>query len=195
MIQIDDKLISLDVIEQPFACDLSVCKGACCVKGDSGAPLEQDEVVEIEKAWPIVKEYLRDISVKSIEEQGFAVIDDDGDLVTPLVNGEECAYTIFEEGIAFCGIEKAFREKKINFRKPISCHLYPIRLSELKDGVAVNYHHWNICEAARKNGREKGCYVYQFASEALERKFGKEWVEELNHSAEWYFKEYVKRSK
>jgi hypothetical protein len=190
MIQIDDKLISLDVFEQPFACDLSKCKGACCVHGDSGAPLDETEVEAIEKAWPFVKSYLREESIKSIQEQGFSVVDDDGDIVTPLLNGEECAYAIFEDGIALCAIEKAFFANQITFRKPLSCHLYPIRLGKLRDGTAVNYHHWHICESARQNGKLLGTKVYEFAADALKRKFGDAWYEELNHSAHWYFKEY-----
>jgi hypothetical protein len=193
MIQIDDKLVSLDVLEQSFACDLGKCKGACCVHGDSGAPVEQEEVAEIEQAWPVVKKYLRDVSVASIEEQGFAVVDEDGDLVTPLVNGEECAYAIFEDGVALCAIEKAFFNKEVAFRKPISCHLYPIRLGKLKDGTAVNYHHWHICEPARENGQQVNVKVYEFAADALKRKFGEQWYDELNKSADWYFKEYKKK--
>ncbi len=192
MIQIDDKLVSLDVLEQPFACDLDKCKGACCVHGDSGAPLDESEVDEIEKAWPVVKTYLRDISVSSIEQQGFAIVDEDGDLVTPLVNGEECAYAIFDNGVALCAIEKAFFNKEIGFRKPVSCHLYPVRLGKLQDGTAVNYHHWHICEPARRNGKQIKAHVYEFAADALKRKFGEQWYEELNQSAHWYFKEYKK---
>jgi len=190
MIQIDDKLISLDVLEQPFACDLSKCKGACCVHGDSGAPLEEQEVEAIESAWPFVAPYLRKESVKSIQEQGFFVVDDDGDVVTPLVNGEECAYALFEDGVALCAIEKAFFDNRIAFRKPVSCHLYPIRVDKLRDGTAVNYHHWQICEPARKKGDQQAINVYQFAADALKRKFGDLWYKELNHSAHWYFKEY-----
>lgn len=180
MIQIGDKLVSLDIIEEKFVCDLESCKGECCVSGDSGAPLELHELEEIEKAYPVVKQYLQPEAVQSIEKYGFYLKDADGDLVTPLVNGNrECAYTIFEDGIAKCSFEKAFFEGKITFRKPVSCHLYPIRIQKLKNYEAVNYDRWDICSAACTLGKKLQVPVYKFLKDALIRKYGETWYQEL----------------
>ena len=150
MIQIGNTLLSEDVFDQHFACDLGACKGACCVHGDSGAPLTQAEVGQLELAWEHVAPLLPEAGRKAVEEQGLAVTDSDGDLVTPLVNGKECAYTLFEaDGTAKCGLEQAHFEGKTTWRKPLSCHLYPIRVKELLDFTALNVHRWSICEAAR----------------------------------------------
>ncbi|OFX90161.1 MAG: hypothetical protein A2W99_17730 [Bacteroidetes bacterium GWF2_33_16] len=190
MLQIGDKVVSLELLEEKFICDLEKCQGQCCVDGESGAPLENGEKELIEKFYPLFKNYLRKDSVESIENQGFAVTDRDGDLVTPLLNGEECVYTIFENDIAKCAIEKAFFDNKITFRKPISCHLYPVRLKNLYDNIeAVNYHKWSVCQPARELGCKKNMIVYKFLKDALIRKFGIDWYNELDEVASLYLKE------
>ncbi len=186
MLQIGNTLISTDVLEKKFVCDLEKCRGACCVAGDSGAPLDEDELQILEKIYPKVAPYLTEDGRKSIEKYGKYVIDSDGDYVTPLVNGElECAYTIFEGGIAKCGIEKAHADGKIKFKKPISCHLYPIRINKLKNGVeALNYHKWDLCKAACTLGKKLDVRVYQFLKAPLIRKYGEKWFEELEIAVE-----------
>ena len=184
MLRIKDTLISLDVLEKHFICDLAKCKGACCVRGDSGAPLEDDELPVMEEILPKVKPFLRKEGIEAIEEQGPYVIDMDDDFVTPLVNGNECAYVVFENGIAKCGIEKAYHAGAINFKKPISCHLYPVRLKKYSDFTAVNYDKWEICEPARKLGEKEQLPVYKFLHESLTRHFGEDWMRHLKIAAE-----------
>jgi len=188
MLQIGSTLVSLDLIEKHFVCNLSRCKGACCVHGDSGAPLDDEELNMIEEVYPFVKPYLREISIKTIEEKGKWQVDRDGDKVTTLVENNECAFVVFEKGVATCGIEKAFNEGKINFRKPVSCHLYPVRLTKYSSYVAVNYHTWEICKPAIKSGVKLGVPLFVFLKDALIRKFGEDWYQELEHSASEYLK-------
>ena len=183
MLQIGKAIVSLDVIEKKFICDISKCFGACCVEGDSGAPLEEEEKQIIEDIYPDIKEYLTDKGIQEIEKQGTSVIDDDGDLVTPIINGKECVYTIFENGVAQCGIEKAYFDGKISYRKPISCQLYPIRIDKYPEFEAVNYNKWEICKPARELGFKKGVPVYQFLKEPLIRKYGSDWYKELEYAA------------
>ena len=135
MIEIDDKIVSADLLRDCFACDLAACKGICCVEGNAGAPLETDEVDTLEEEYPNYKPYMTPEGIRAVEAQGFMVVDEDGDYTTPLVDDAECAYACTEEGITFCAIEKAFREGKTTFRKPISCHLYPIRLMRFSNGT------------------------------------------------------------
>ena len=190
MMQVGNCVVSTELLDEMFLCDLDKCKGHCCVEGEAGAPLEQGEEKLIEESYPLFKKYLRPESVEAIEKYGFSTHDRDGELVTPLLNGNECVYTIFEDGIAKCGIEKAFLDKKIKFRKPISCHLYPVRIKRLFDDVdALNYHFWNVCDPARDLGCQKKVYAYQFLKDALTRKYGKEWYNELVEAAEAYKKE------
>lgn len=180
MIAIRDTLVSEELLDKQFVCDLTACKGACCVEGESGAPLDQDELDLLEENWPKVKPYLPVDGVKAIEKQGFYVIDSDGDRVTPLVKGKHCAYTIFEkDGTAKCGIEKAWKEGKSSFRKPVSCHLYPVRLKEGSPFIKVEYHSWKICKPACACGEKLKVSVFQFLKEALVRRFGKAWYDEL----------------
>lgn len=188
MLQIGNSLVSLDLIENHFVCNLSRCKGACCVHGDSGAPLEDDETELLESAYPHVRPYLREESIKTIETKGKWQIDIDGDKVTTLVDNKECVFVIFEKGIASCGIEKAYFDGKTTFRKPISCHLYPVRLTKYSNFVAVNYHDWDICRPAIKSGIKLGVPLFVFLKEALIRKFGEEWYLELELSAREYLK-------
>ena len=180
MIQIQDVLVSEDLFIQSFACDLGKCKGACCVEGESGAPVEESERAALERIQEAVRPYLRPEGIAAIGEQGPYVRDADGDLVTPLRGGEECAYTIFDaQGIAKCGIEQAFREGKIDFMKPSSCHLYPIRITKVGGMDALNYHQWPICDPAKKCGKDLKLPMFRFLKNALERKYGKAWYAEL----------------
>ena len=184
MIEINNTIISRDVLENHFACDLSVCKGACCVMGDSGAPLEEEEVDILHSIFKDIKPFLRQEGIEAIENLGTSVVDFDGDRVTPLVDGKECAYVIFEKGIARCGIERAFMEGATNFRKPLSCHLYPVRITRYRTFDAVNYDRWDICKAAITKGEENRVTVYDFTGEALTRKYGGEWFSLLKAAAE-----------
>ena len=184
MIAIDNTLVSEELLEKKFHCDLTRCKGMCCVAGDSGAPLEESELAELEKVYPVISDMLTEAGRQSIEEQGLYLIDSDGDFVTPLVEGyRECAYTVFEGGIAKCGIEKAYFEGKVSFRKPISCHLYPVRITHYKAYDAVNYEKWSVCSPACRLGEELKIPVYIFLKDALIRKFGNQWYEQLEQAA------------
>lgn len=183
MLQIDDKIISLDIFEKKFICNLSKCKGACCVHGDSGAPLEDNETEILDSVFPIVKKHMRQVGVDAVESQGSSVIDNDGDKVTPLVNGMECAYVVFENGISKCAIEKTFELGEIYFQKPVSCHLYPIRIQKYKDFEAVNYHCWDICKPALQLGRKSDLPLYSFLAQPLIRKYGTPWYEKLKIAA------------
>lgn len=186
MIIIQNTLVSEDIIRREFVCKLSICKGECCVEGDAGAPLEKDEISEIAGNYEQIKYFMRASGLVTIQKQGFYEIDDQGDLVTPLIDNKECAFVYFERGIAKCAIEKAYFEKGIPFRKPVSCHLYPIRISLNKEYDALNYHQWPVCKSAMKNGKKIGMPVYKFLEEPLIRKYGKEWYNELCHVAEVY---------
>ncbi len=180
MIEHRGTLISEDLFEKKFVCDLNACKGECCVAGESGAPLEQLEADLLKELWPKFKEFIPEAGHRSVEEYGTSVIDSDGDLVTPLVDGsKECAYMIFENGIALCGIEKAWKAGAIGFRKPISCHLYPIRVAKLKFHDGLNYHQWPICKPACSCGAKLDVPVFRFLKDALVRQYGQEWYDEL----------------
>ena len=180
MLQIEDTIISLDLLEQNFICDLNNCKGACCIEGDEGAPLNANEVKIIEELLPIIWDDLSDKSKDIINNQGITYIDREGEPVISIVNGAECVFTFTDEkGICKCAIEKAYREGKTDFYKPISCHLYPIRLQKYNDYTAVNYHKWNLCKCARKLGNKMQMPVYQFLKEPLIRKFGADWFNQL----------------
>ncbi len=185
MLQIDDTIISLDLFEKTFLCDLSVCRGECCVEGEAGAPLEEEEISILEEVLPVVWDDLSEKSKEVIKQQGVSYMDEDGDFVTSIVNGCECVFTYFDEkGVCKCAIEKAYREGKIDFYKPISCHLYPVRLEKYKNFTAVNYHKWSVCHAAWDLGKKTGIPVYRFLKEPLVRRFGTEWYEQLEIAAE-----------
>ncbi len=192
MFQIENQIISLDLIEKHFFCDLKKCRGICCLEGESGAPLEENEIKILEKIFPKIKNYLTEESKEIIEKKGIWVIDEDGDKVTPLINKLECVYTIFENGIIKCAIEKAFLEGKTDFKKPISCYLYPLRITEYKNFDAVNYETWDICKHAIKLGKKKNIKVFQFLKEAIILKYGKNWYDELKLFNENYKKEILK---
>ena len=185
MLEIEDKRISDDIIEEYFCCDLCKCKGECCVEGDAGAPLEEEEIDQIEENIDSIKKYMTPEGIKSIGKEGVFVVDTDGDYTTPLVNGQECAYSFQEDSITLCAIERAYRNGDIPFNKPISCHLYPIRTFKMRNGhTGLNYHIWDICKEARINGAEKQIKVYQCVKEPIIRAFGKEFyscLEQADH--------------
>ncbi|CAN5380746.1 DUF3109 family protein [soil metagenome] len=180
MISIGNTLVSSEVLEEHFVCDLAKCKGECCIAGDSGAPLEDSELKEIETYYPEVKAMLQPEAIASIEKLGVYLKDSDNDWVTPLVNGNrECVYTIFENGIAKCSFEKAYFEGRIPFRKPVSCHLYPVRITKYKDFDAVNYDRWEVCAPACTLGKSLKVPVYKFLKDSLIRKYGDDWYQQL----------------
>lgn len=182
MIHIDDKVVSSEIIEKKFCCDVVRCKGLCCVHGSSGAPLSVGEVEVLKEIFPVVKPYLSLSGLKAIERQGTSVTDGDGDLVTPLVNGKECAYVAFGNGIATCAIEKAWLNKKVDFQKPASCHLYPIRVKVYKTFTALNYDVWDVCAPARQLGESKSMPVYRFLKDAIVRIYGESFYEQLEEA-------------
>ncbi|MEW5845821.1 MAG: DUF3109 family protein [Bacteroidota bacterium] len=184
MIEIDNKVVSSEILEQRFCCDLPRCLGKCCVYGDSGAPLTPIEAITIEQILHRVKPYMTPEGIAAIREQGVALTDSDGDLVTPLIDGKECAFTVFENGIATCAIEKAWNDGKIDFQKPLSCHLYPIRVKEYSNFTAINYHQWEVCAPARELGKKINLPVYKFLKDALIRAYGKEFYIQLEEAAE-----------
>lgn len=179
MISIGNSIISEEVITKKFCCNLLACKGECCVEGDSGAPLQTEEVGIIEANIEAIKPFMRAEGIEAVEQEGVFEVDEDGDLVTTLVKGAECAFVYFEKGMALCAIEKAYKEGKTNFYKPISCHLYPIRITKYSDFEAVNYHKWSVCADAVVKGNQKGIEVYKFLKEPLIRYYGKEWYAQL----------------
>jgi hypothetical protein len=184
MLPVKNTVIAAEVLQKAFVCDLTRCKGACCVEGDSGAPLEPEEAAVLESIFPQVVPFLRPEGVQAIREQGTSVVDSDGDLVTPLRDGQECAYTVFDpDGTAKCGIEQAYRAGAVPFIKPISCHLYPIRITKYRDFEAVNYHQWDICQPACALGEALQVPVYAFLKEPLIRRYGPDWYAEVEKAA------------
>lgn len=193
MIEIDDKIVSTDILSECFACDLGKCKGICCVEGDAGAPLEIDEVDILEEEYPNYAPYMTAEGRAEVERQGFMVVDSDGDYTTPLVDNAACAYAFEEDGVTFCAIERAYREGKCSFLKPISCHLYPIRVKQFRNGsYGLNYHRWAVCSAARECGKKLGVPVYKALREPIVRRFGEEFYRSLE-CAEELMKEEMNR--
>lgn len=191
MFQIQDTLVSLDLAERFFCCDLEACKGECCIEGDAGAPVTEAEVAEIEKALPVIAGDMLPAGRREVEENGVSYIDCEGDRVTTIVDGRNCAFTCYAPGgICLCAIEKARRAGKIAFRKPISCYLYPVRVTEYPAFTAVNYHRWKICHSAEVNGRRLGIRLYEFLKDPLTERFGKEWYDELALCCREYLKTY-----
>ena len=211
MVQIDDVVVSLDVFREKFLCNLDACKGECCIEGDAGAPVELEEVEKLEEVLPVIWDDLSPEARAVIDKQGVVYTDQDGDLVTSIVNGKDCVFTYYDEkGYCYCAIEKAYREGKCNFYKPISCHLYPIRIGDygpfkavnyhrykpischlypIRIGdygpfKAVNYHRWDVCKTAVLLGKKENLPVYKFLKEPLIRKFGQAWYDELENVAE-----------
>ncbi len=181
MIVIEDTLISEDLKSICFSCDLSHCKGDCCVEGDAGAPLEEEEISILEDYLDDIKPYMSVKGLKVVEKMGVFDYDEDGGYVTPLVNDRECAFVCFDNGISYCTIEKAWSEGKINFQKPISCHLYPVRLSKLRQHIAINYDHWDICKAALLKGKRENLPLYKYLKAPLIRRFGSSWYQKLEY--------------
>ncbi len=192
MLQIQDTLVSLDLAEQFFCCDIDACLGECCIEGDAGAPLTEAERDEIDRLLPVIEDRLLPSARQRIAEAGTSYLDPDGDLVTQIVEGRNCIYTCYAPGgVCQCAIECAYNEGKTGlFRKPSSCALYPVRLTEYPTFTAVNYHRWKICRAAEKKGRELGIRLYQFLKGPLTDRFGKEWYDELCEACEAYLEEY-----
>jgi len=185
MYQIGDVLISDEVLTERFVCDLENCMGACCIEGDAGAPVDLDEIMQIEEVLPIIWDQLSIPARKVINKQGVAYTDPEGQLVTSIVNNKDCVFTCYDEkGCCFCALEKAYREGKTRFYKPLSCHLYPIRHKRVGDLDALNYHQWEVCKAAVLLGQKKDVRVYEFLKEPLIRKFGEVWYQELTEAVE-----------
>lgn len=190
MLQIQDTLVTLDIIEQFFLCDLGKCFGECCIDGDAGAPITDEEAKIIEDLLPVIWDDLLPQAQQEIKENGVSYIDIEGDRVTTIVNGKNCAFSCYDKnGMCLCAIEKAYRAGKTNFYKPISCHLYPLRIKEYPTFTAVNYHRWKICKCAEVLGRKEGVRAYQFLKEPLIRRFGKDWYDELAFTCEQYLKD------
>jgi hypothetical protein len=188
MIQLGKTLISEEIIDKDFVCNLSACKGACCIDGDAGAPLEESELKILMDIYPKVKPFLRPEGIKAIEEQGLFTTSD-GEHETTLIDGKDCAYVTFDEkNTAMCGIEEAYNQGETSWKKPISCHLYPVRVEDYSEFSAVNYHKWQICDDACTLGKELQVPVYKFVKQALIRKFGEDWYAELEKVAEEYLK-------
>ena len=180
MVQIQDVVVSLDVFRDKFLCDLDACKGACCVEGDAGAPVTLDEILELEEILPEIWQDLTPQARQVIDQQGVAYPDPEGEMVTSIVAGKECVFTLRDtHGCCLCAIEKAWREGRVGFIKPISCRLYPLRVADFGDIRAVNYHRWDICKAAVLAGNKCGMPLYRFLKEPLIERFGQEWYDEM----------------
>ena len=188
--QIDNVLLTTEILTERFCCDLDACKGECCVEGDAGAPVTLDEGAAIEESLDVVWDDLNASAQTVIDKQGVAYTDQEGDLVTSIVGGKDCVFTCHENGCCFCALEKAYRAGKADFCKPISCALYPIREVRLKNGlIGLNYHRWDVCKDAVKKGKELDLPVYKFLKEPLTRRFGAAWYEALEEAAEEILKE------
>lgn len=195
MLEIQNTLVSLDLAEQFFCCDLDSCLGECCIEGDAGAPITEEEKKKIEEILPEIYDELLPAAKREIDSNGVAYIDEEGDLVTSIIDGRNCVFTCYEAGgMCHCAIERAYRQGRIDFCKPVSCHLYPLRLTEYSTFTAVNYHRWKICKCAELLGRKNGVRLYQFLKGPLERRFGKEWYAELCEACEAYLSEYGKET-
>lgn len=183
MIEVGGHLVSDELIKENFICNLTKCKGACCVEGDSGAPLEKDELSILDEIYPKIKHLMTEKGIAAIEEQGTHVKDFEGDYTTTCVDGnKECAYVTWENGITKCAIEKAYEQGIVDWKKPISCHLYPIRLTKYPEFDMLHYDRWSICSPACTFGNEHQVKVYQFLKEPLIRKYGEEWYQELEEN-------------
>lgn len=189
----ENTLVTLDVVERFFCCDLDSCLGQCCIDGDAGAPITAEEEQEIRRILPEIWDELLPRAKQEIEQNGISYRDPEGELVTQILDNSNCVFSCYAPGgKCICAIEKAYREGRISFKKPISCELYPLRLKTLSNGsVAVNYHRWKICKSAEVLGRSKGLRVYQFLREPLVRRFGQEWYDELVANCELYIKQYL----
>ena len=192
MLDIQGTLVSLDLVERLFCCDLESCLGACCIEGDAGAPITKDEYELLKKILPTVWDDLLPRAQEEIAAHGVAYVDQEGDLVTNIIDGKNCVFTCYEPGgLCSCAIERAYRNGRIAWRKPLSCFLYPVRVKRLTDGTfAVNYDRWKICKCAEVLGRKEGLRVYQFLKEPLIERFGQAWYDELALTCEQYLKQF-----
>ena len=180
LLEIQDKIVSIDLFEKKFVCDLTACKGACCIEGDAGAPLTFEEVSIMEDDLEKIKPFMRPEGIAAVEETGVFYMDWDNEPVSTLVNEKECAFVTFDEkGTALCAIEQAHKAGVTEFKKPISCHLYPIRVKKYNDFTALNYNEWNICKSACACGDKLDVKVYKFLKEPIVRAFGEEFFTEL----------------
>ena len=191
MVEIQGILVSLDIFSECFCCDLTKCHGMCCVEGDAGAPVGMDEIAELEKAYEVVKEELSTKAQKEVEEHGVVYPDRDGELVTSITGGKDCVFVrygnISTDGgktrgprCALCAIDSAYRQGRVRWQKPISCALYPIRISQIGGVPALNYHKWDICRPAVELGRKMQLPIYRFLKEPLVRRFGQAWWDECD---------------
>lgn len=185
IIQVGSVLVSPDIFTEKFCCDLDKCKGQCCVEGDAGAPVTLDEIGGIEDSLDTVWTDMSASAQAIVDKQGVAYVDQEGDLVTSIVNGKDCVFTCYESGCCLCALERAYRAKKTDFVKPISCALYPIRVKDFNNGtVGINYNHWDVCKDAVVKGKELNLPIYKFLEGPLTRRFGAEWYKELCDVAE-----------
>lgn len=192
MFDINGTLVSLDLVERFFCCDLDTCLGGCCIEGDSGAPLTEQEYQQLKEILPEVWDDLLPQAQEQIKEHGVAYVDVEGELVTQLVGGANCVFTTYKRGgMCLCAIEKAYREGRIKWRKPMSCYLYPVRIKRYPGYEAVNFDRWKICKCAEVLGRREGIRLYQFLREPLIERYGQEWYDLLAASCELYIKEYL----
>lgn len=180
ILQVGNVLVSPDIFTEKFCCDLDACKGQCCVEGDAGAPVTMDEIAEIENVLDNVWDEMSASAQSVVDKQGVAYTDSEGDLVTSIVHGKDCVFTCYEKDTCLCSLERAFRQGKTKFVKPISCALYPVREKSFGNHLyGINYHRWNICKDAVKKGRELNLPLYKFLKGPLTRRFGAEWYKEL----------------
>ncbi len=180
MIEHGNTILSADIKEKQFVCDLEKCKGVCCVEGDLGAPLEVDELKTLEEIYDVVQPYMDKKGIEAVKKEGLYIYDEDGEYSTTTINGKECVFAFYEDtGILKCAIEQAHLDGKTDFKKPISCHLYPIRVTKYEEFDALNYDQWHICSDACTLGEKLGVEVYKFLKEPLIRKYGVEWYNEL----------------
>lgn len=193
MLDIQGTLVSLDLAERFFCCDLDSCHGECCIEGDAGAPITRDEYDRLKEILPVIWPDLLPAAQRRIEEAGVGYVDEEGDLVTQIVDGRNCVFTTYAPGgLCQCAIERAFNEGRCSWRKPESCYLYPVRLARYPKFTAVNYHRWKICRAAEAKGRRLGIRLYQFLKGPLTERFGREWYDELAAACEAYINEYCR---
>ncbi len=192
MIEIKDTLVSLDLVERFFCCDLDKCLGQCCIDGDAGAPITKEEYNKLKEIFPLIKDRLLPSALERIEEAGLAYIDEEDDLVTQIVDNRNCVFTTYAPGgKCLCAIESAYRDGVIDWRKPTSCYLYPVRLKKYPTFTAVNYHRWKICRCAEVAGRAKNIRLYQFLKQPLIDTFGQEWYDELVIACQAYIDQYL----
>lgn len=190
--EIGDALVSLDLAERFFCCDIEACLGACCIEGDAGAPITKEEFEKLKEVLPVIWDDLLPRAQEQIKEHGVGYLDPEGEIVTQIVDGKNCVFsTYLPGGVCICAIDKAYREGKLNWRKPISCYLYPVRVKKHKAFTAVNYHRWKICKSAEVMGRKNKVRLYQFLKEPLIERFGKEWYDELAANCDLYVKTYL----